>query len=157
MARCSAVWPSATSAAITFASVFQSGVFISDEKSWSSVVGPAPSKRTRTLSFFFTPLLRPFKPAGKKIIHHQRGDERGDAKILLWIVVQDMQAKLVGPISQARQKFVDPIFLFVSPLANGIEQPPFSPTQIHTRPDPGRCAEELSQIGIVEIRIGILV
>src|SRR3954467_10483550 len=53
MARCSAVWPNIPSAFITSASVFQSLVFNSSLKSWSTVVGLVPSNRTRTLSFFF--------------------------------------------------------------------------------------------------------
>src|SRR5262249_49467437 len=54
MARCSGVCPNAPSAFITSASVFHSFVFSSSLKSWSTVVGLVPSKRTRTLSFFFT-------------------------------------------------------------------------------------------------------
>src|SRR3954447_6766926 len=53
MARCSGVWPNVPSAFITSASVFQSFVFSSSLKSWSTVVGLVPSNRTRTLSFFF--------------------------------------------------------------------------------------------------------
>src|SRR5438876_4710605 len=53
MARCSAVWPTEPRAFMTSASVFHSFVFSSSLKSWSTVVGLVPSKRTRTLSFFF--------------------------------------------------------------------------------------------------------
>src|SRR4030095_2057912 len=53
MARCSGVCPKAPSAFITSASVFHSFVFSSSLKSWSTVVGLVPSKRTKTLSFFF--------------------------------------------------------------------------------------------------------
>src|SRR6266567_6244505 len=53
MARCSGVCPNASSAFITFASVFHSFVFSSSLKSWSILVGLVPSKSTRTLSFFF--------------------------------------------------------------------------------------------------------
>src|SRR6266700_339779 len=105
IARCSAVWPSAPSAAMTFASVFQSGVFISALKSWSIFVGLVPSKSTRTLSFFFT-LLCALEPAGEEIIHHQRGNERGDAKILLRIVVVRMEPEVVASLDEPGEQFV---------------------------------------------------
>src|SRR6266404_8898438 len=104
MARCSAVWPSSPSAFITFASVSHSSVFISSLKSASIGVGCTPSNRTRTLSFFFTPLLRPFEFAGKKIIHHQRRKVGGNAKILLRIVVLHAQAEFIAPIDQSREE-----------------------------------------------------
>src|SRR6266480_1927904 len=106
MARCSAVWPSSPSAAITFASVFQSSVFISLLKSSSILVGRLPSHSTRTLSFFFTNkylvlfLFRALELAGEKIIHHQRRNIRGHPKILLRIVVLHAQSKLVAAVDQ---------------------------------------------------------
>src|SRR5205807_775922 len=103
-------------AARTFASVFQSSVFISLLRSWSIFVGRIASNRARTLSFFFT-LFGALELAGEQIIHHQRRDERGDAEILLRIVVQDQQVELVGPIDQTREQLVHPEFLFVRPLA----------------------------------------
>src|SRR5438445_13753127 len=90
---------------MTFASVFQSSVFISALKSWSILVGPMPSKRTRTLSFFFT-LFGALELAGEEIIHHQRGDESGDAKILLRIIVEHVEPKLVAAFDQTRQELV---------------------------------------------------
>src|SRR3954454_19408213 len=107
MAKCSAVWPNVLSAAITFRSVFQSSVFISLLKSWSIVVGPPPSKRTRTLSFFFTSsLLSALEPAGEEIIHDQGGDEGRDAKILLRIVVWNKEVELLTALDQASEEFV---------------------------------------------------
>src|ERR1700680_1057888 len=129
MARCSAVWPSAPSASITFFSVFQSLCFISLLKSSSILVGRTPSNSTRTLSFFFT-LLRPLELAGVKIIHHQRRDVRADPKILLWIVVQHVESELVSAIDQPREQFVHPELFLVRPLANRIQQPPPRPAQI---------------------------
>src|SRR6266404_7728105 len=108
MARCSAVWPSSPSAFITFASVSHSSVFISSLKSASIGVGCTPSNRTRTLSFFFTQLLRPFEFAGEQIIHHQRREVGRHPKILLRIVVLHAQSKLVAPVYQASKQFVHP-------------------------------------------------
>src|SRR5712692_6900871 len=102
---------------MTFASVFQSSVFISALKSWSILVGRAPSKRTRTLSFFFT-LFGPLEFAGEEIIHHQRCDERGDTKILLRIVVEHAELELVAPIDQPSEEFVHPKLFLIRPLAH---------------------------------------
>src|SRR5262249_56670252 len=106
MASWCAVCTTAPSAFITSASVFHSLVFSSSLKSWATVVGRVPSKRTRTLSFFFIVLESRASPKGRrqqtrnaisfgalefpreKIIHHQRRDESGDTKILLRIVVE---------------------------------------------------------------------
>src|SRR3979411_1597208 len=101
---------------MTFASVFHSLVFISLVKSWSTVVGLVPSKSTSTLSFFFT-LFRALEFAGKEIIHHQRGDESGNPKVLLRIVVQDMEFELVTTFDQPAEQFVHPELLLVRPLA----------------------------------------
>ena len=101
----------------TLASVFQSSVFISLLRSWSIVVGRMASKRARTLSFFFT-LFGALEFAGEKIIHHQRRDESGNAKILLRIVVQHMKAELVATFDQPREKFVHPEFFLIRPLAD---------------------------------------
>src|SRR6476469_3267775 len=84
MARCSVGWPSVPSAARTFASVFQSSVFIYLLRAWSIVVGRMASNRARTFSFFFT-LLGALELPGEEIIHHQGRDERGNPKILLRI------------------------------------------------------------------------
>src|SRR4029453_714512 len=116
----SAVWPSAPSAAITSPSVFQSFVFISLVKSWSSVVGLVPSKSTRTLSFFFT-LFGALEFSGEKIIHHQRGDKCGDAKILLRIVIEHVKPKLVAPAGQPSKELVHAELFLVRPLADGIQ------------------------------------
>ena len=43
-----------------------------------------------------------FEFPGEKIIHHQRGDKCGDAKILLRIVVVHMESQLVGTFDQSR-------------------------------------------------------
>src|SRR5436190_9220059 len=107
MARCSVGWPSVSSAVRRFASVFQSAVFISLLKSWLIVVGRTASKRARTLSFFFT-LFGALEFAGEEIIHHQRRDERSDAKILLRIVVQHGKLELIAAVDQPREKFVYP-------------------------------------------------
>ena len=77
------------------------------------------SKRARTLSFFFT-LLGALEFAGEKIVHHQSGDEGGNAKILLRIVVMHVKPELVAAVDQSREKFVYPVFFLVSPLADGI-------------------------------------
>src|SRR6266487_3699053 len=106
---------------MTFASVFQSSVFISALKSWSILVGRAPSKRTRTLSFFFT-LFGALEFAGEEIIHHQCGDERGDTKILRRIVVQHVELELVAAVDQPGEEFVDPELFLIRPLADRVKQ-----------------------------------
>src|SRR6266446_7890793 len=141
---------------MTSASVFQSFVFSSFVKSWSSVVGLVPSKSTRTLSFFFT-LFGSLEFAGEKIIHHQRRNESGDAKILLRIVVVHMEPQLVGAFDQSRQQFVHPEFFLIRPLTHRVQKSPPPPSQIRTRFNPGRCSEKLPQICIVEIRIRVRV
>src|SRR5437667_6938020 len=108
---------------MTFASVFQSSVFISALKSWSIFVGPVPSKRTRTLSFFFT-LFGALELAGEEIIHHQRGDESGDAKILLRIVVEYIKPELVAAFDEPREQFIHTELFLVRPLAHRVHQPP---------------------------------
>src|SRR5438105_7944831 len=151
MARCSAVCPSSRRAAITFASVCQSSVFISSLKSASIGVGRTPSKSTRTLSFFFTGFLfGAFELAREKIIHHQRRDVRCDSKILLRIVVLHAQAELIAPINQPRQQFVDPKFLLIRPLRNRVHQPSPPLAEITARLDPCRRGAQLAKIDIVE-------
>ena len=59
--------------------------------------------------------------AGEKIIHHQCRDESGDTKILLRIVIQYMQSKLITSAGKPREELVHGEFLFVCPLANGIQ------------------------------------
>src|ERR687888_1374039 len=103
---------------MTFASVFQSSVFISWLRSSSMLVGRTPSQSTRILNFFFTALLRALEFAGEKIIHHQRCDVSGNAKILLGVIIVRVQAELVTAIDQPAEKFVHPIFFLVRPLAN---------------------------------------
>src|SRR5436190_9930239 len=102
---------------MTSASVFQSFVFISLVKSWSSVVGLVPSKSTRTLSFFFT-LFGALEFAGEKIIHHQRGNESRHAKILLRIIIEHMQPKLIAAMGEPCKELVYRKFLFIGPLGN---------------------------------------
>ena len=58
--------------------------------------------------------------SGEKIIHHQRRDERGDAKILLRIVVQHVKSKLVAATDESREELVYPELFLVCPLANGV-------------------------------------
>src|SRR5947208_4008065 len=109
---------------MTFASVFQSAVFISLVKSWSMVVGPMPSKTARTLSFFFTDeclltsLFGALEFAGEEIIHHQRCDERAYSKILLRIIVEHMKFELVATVDETRKKFVYTELFLISPLAD---------------------------------------
>src|SRR5919197_251887 len=79
---------------MTFASVFQSSVFISWLRSSSMLVGRTPSQSTRILNFFFTALLRALEFAGEKIIHHQRCDVSGNAKVLLGVIIVRVQAEL---------------------------------------------------------------
>src|ERR1700682_4515566 len=102
---------------MTFASVFQSSVFISLLKSWSILVGQLPSKRTRTFSFFFT-LFGALTLAGEEIIHHQRRDESRDAKILLRVVVEHVEPELVAAFDEPRQEFVYPELFLIRPLAH---------------------------------------
>ena len=83
------------------------------------VVGRMASKRARTLSFFFT-LFGALEFAGEKIIHDQSGDKRGNAKILLWVVVMHVKPEVVAAVDQSREKFVYPVLLLVSPQAHGI-------------------------------------
>src|SRR2546430_10643282 len=138
MARCSVGWPRVPSAARTFASVFQSSVFISLLRSWSILVGRIASNRARTLIFFFTS-FGALEFAGKKIIHHQRCNERSDPEILLRIVVQDQQIELVATIDETREQLIHPEFLFVRPLADGIQQAPPPSPQISRGGDPSRA------------------
>jgi hypothetical protein len=49
------------------------------------------------LSFFFT-LFGALEFAGEKIIHYQRGDKSGNAKILLRVVVMDVKREVVAAI-----------------------------------------------------------
>src|SRR5713101_7167710 len=141
---------------MTFASVFQSGVFISALKSWSIFVGLVPSKSTRTLSFFFT-LFGALEFAGEEIIHHQRCDERRDAKILLRIVVVCAKSELIAALDEPREKSVHAEFFLIRPLGDRVHQPPPSQAQIPARFQPGRRGKELPQIGVVEIRIRLFV
>jgi len=98
-----------------------------------------------------------FESAGEKIIHHQRGNERSDTKILLRVVIEHMQPKLIAAASKPCKKLIHRKFLFIGPLANGVEQSPPLPSQICARFDASRRGEELTQIGIVKIRIRIFV
>src|SRR5437660_8258867 len=102
---------------MTFASVFQSLCFISLLRSSSILVGRTPSKRTRTLSFFFT-LFGALKFAGKKIIHYQRGNERGDAEIYLWVVIEHPEVELIAAFDQPGEEFVHPELFLIRPLAD---------------------------------------
>src|SRR5437588_3048173 len=122
---------------MTFASVFQSSVFISALKSSSILVGRAPSKRTRTLSFFFT-LFRPLELAGEEIIHDQRGDERTYSKILLRIVIEHVELELVAAVDQSREEFVHPELFLIRPLADRVQQAPPRPPQIRACINPAR-------------------
>src|SRR6266576_2094426 len=93
---------------MTFASVCQSSVFISSLKSASIGVGCTPSNKTRTLSFFFTALLRALELPGEQIIHHQSCEVGSHSKILLRIVVLHPQAKFVAAVDQSGKQFVHP-------------------------------------------------
>src|SRR5438128_9776995 len=111
---------------MTFASVFQSAVFISLLKSWSRVVGPMPSKTARTLSFLFTnkcllpSLFGALEFAGEEIIHHQRRDERAYSKILLRIVVEHVEPELVAAVDEPCEEFVYTELFLISPLADRV-------------------------------------
>src|SRR6476469_10382744 len=120
------------------------------------VVGRMASKRARTLSFFFT-LFGALEFAGEKIVHDQGGDKRGNAKVLLWVVVINVKPEVVAAVDQSREKFVYPVLLLVSPQADGIQQPATSQTQITARLDSAGRGEELPQIGVIKIRISISV
>src|SRR5206468_13035196 len=80
-----------------------------------------------------------------------------DAKILLRIVIMDVETDMIAEVDQSREKFIYPVLLIVSPQADGIEQPPTPQTQIGAGRETGRRAEELPQIGVVKIRISIFV
>ena len=58
--------------------------------------------------------------AGEKIIHHQRRDKSGDAKILLRIVIQHMEPEFIAAARKPRQELVHREFLLVRPLGNCI-------------------------------------
>ena len=58
---------------------------------------------------------------GEKIVHHERGDESGDTKILLWIVIQHMQPEFITSAGKPREELVHRKFLFVCPLANRVQ------------------------------------
>ena len=87
------------------------------------------SKSARTLSFFFT-LFGALELAGEEIIHHQRRNERGDAKILLRIVVEHAKIELVAAVDKPREKFVHPEFFLIRPLTDRVQEPPPPPPQI---------------------------
>src|SRR5439155_24888741 len=93
------------------------------------VVGRMASKRARTLSFFFT-LFRALEFAGEKIVHYQSRDKRGNAKILLRVVVMHVKPEVIAAVDQSCEKFVYPVLLLVRPQADGIQQPATSQTQI---------------------------
>src|SRR3989442_7492644 len=122
---------------MTFASVFQSAVFISLLKSWSIFVGRMPSKSARTLSFFFT-LFGALELTGEEIIHHQRCNERGDAKILLQIVVKHVEPELVAALDEPREEFIHPELFLICPLAHRVHQPTSPLAQIRARFQPIR-------------------
>jgi hypothetical protein len=67
------------------------------------------------------PLFRAFKFSGEKVIHDQCRNESGDTKILLRIIIWYMQPKFVRSAGKSREELVHGKFLFVSPLANGIQ------------------------------------
>ena len=85
------------------------------------VVGAMASNSARIFNFFFTELFGALEFAGEKIIHHQRRNERGDAKILLRIVVEHAEIELIAAIDQPREKFVHPEFFFIRPLADRVQ------------------------------------
>ena len=103
------------------------------------------------MSFFFT-LFGALELAGEKVIHHQRSDISGNAKILLRIVVMHTKAEVIATFDQPREKFVHAVLLLVSPLADCIEQTATPRPQIRTRFYPGGRGEKLPQIGVVKIR-----
>src|ERR1700730_5887665 len=121
---------------MTFASVFQSLCFNSLLRSSSILVGRVPSKRTRTLSFFFT-LFGTLELAGEQIIHHQGRDVGGDTKILLRVIVEHVQLELVAAVDKPRQELVYPELFLVRPLAHRVHQPPSPLAQITARFQPG--------------------
>src|SRR2546423_210868 len=65
-------------------------------------------------------LLRALEFAGEKIIHHQRGDKSGDAKILLRIIIQHMQPKFITSAGKTRAEVghqgISFLFPFGKPL-----------------------------------------
>jgi hypothetical protein len=67
------------------------------------------------------PLFRALKFAGEKIIHHECGDESGDTKILLRVVIEHMQPKLIAAAGEPGEELVYREFLFIGPLGNGVE------------------------------------
>src|SRR5439155_23616524 len=73
-------------------------------------------RKTEGLNMTRRPLFGALEFAGEKIIHHQRRDKSGHAKILLRVVVQHMQPKLVAAISEACKELVYGTFLFIAPL-----------------------------------------
>ncbi len=75
-------------------------------------------------------LFRALEFAGEKIIHHQRRDESGDTKILLRIVIERMELKLVAAVGESREELVDSKFLLIGPLANRVQQSPSTLAQI---------------------------
>src|ERR1051326_6588836 len=115
------------------------------------------SNKASTLIFFFTS-LGPLEFAGEEIVHDQRGDERGDAEILLRIVVEHEQIELIAAVDQTREQFVHPEFFLVRPLADRIQQAPPAPAQINRGCYPSRTrrrGKELAQIGVVKIGVSV--
>src|SRR6478609_3536948 len=106
------------------------------------------SKSARTLSFFFI-LFAALEFTGEEIIHHQRGNERGNAKILLRVVVQDAKIELIAAIDQPCEKLVHPKLLLVSPLTDRVQEPSSAAPQISAGSNPsrpGRRGEKLAQV-----------
>src|SRR5262245_46392744 len=68
-----------------------------------------------------------------------------------------MQPKLVAAAGEPREELVYREFLFICPLRNRVQQSPPSPSQICARLNAGGRGKQLSQIGIVKIRIRIFV
>jgi len=106
-------------------------------------------------------LLGAFESAGEEVVHHQGGDVGRDLEVLLRILRLQVQAQIVAPVDQAGQQLVDPVFLFVGPLAGPSSSTAAALAQIRRglRPAVGvrPGGEELFEVVVVEIRIRILV
>src|SRR5205823_10073865 len=68
--------------------------------------GTCAVEKDEDFEFLFHVLFGALEFAGEEIIHHQRRNERRDAKILPRIIVEHMKPKLIAALDQPREKSV---------------------------------------------------
>src|SRR6184192_1454403 len=110
---------------MTSASVFQSCLQLLCEilidGCWTCAV-----EKHEDFKFLFHVVLSPLsfgalEFSGEKIIHHQRGDKCGDAKILLRIVIEHVEPELIAAAGQPGEQLVHPELVLIRPLTDGVQ------------------------------------